>query len=549
MTRFSCWMAAWACAGMLIGPAVQMRAQEAPAASASGKVTLDLSFIPAEAAAVLVAHPHDALTGPDAEWLPTEVITAAGMQNVGFDPITIKEAVVFVSPPGPGSPEPGFGAILRFVETCPKVAILAKLPPTKEADADGKLIRAGSNARLPSVYFPDERTLVLAPEPMLKKMIAAKDVDSPLVKLLKAVDVSNHLTFVGSVDAVRDLAKQAVAAAPPLPPQFQDFLKLPDLVSAVLIRVNIGGGGKISATLRGTDDAAAAEIERIVNQGLTIGRQMVLAQMAAMPRGNDPVQDASAKYVSRVTGKFFDLLKPVRHGANVTVASESNSSVAVIGVLISLLLPAVQSARSAARRAQSANNMKQIVLALLTYEQANRRFPARAIFSKDGKPLLSWRVAILPYLDQQNLYAQFHLDEPWDSPNNKPLGEIVVAVYSNPEHPMGNKTTYLAPVGKGLAWEGDKGLGIADFTDGMSNTILGVQVDEQHAVPWTKPDDLEVDLNKPTAGLVNPSGPSFLAFFADGSIHSLSNSIDAETLKRLFTRNDGLPIDSSKVDR
>ncbi len=136
MTRFSFWMGAWVCAATLLAPAMQIRAEDAPS-RATANSTLDLSYIPAEAAAILIAHPHDALTGPDAEWLPTEVITAAGMQNVGFDPITIKEAVVFVSPPGPASPEPGFGAILRFVETCPKVAILAKLPPTKEADADG----------------------------------------------------------------------------------------------------------------------------------------------------------------------------------------------------------------------------------------------------------------------------------------------------------------------------------------------------------------------------------------------------------------------------
>jgi prepilin-type processing-associated H-X9-DG protein len=550
MSRISWWLAGWACVGMVMGPAMPMWAEDAPAATAtSAKVTLNLSYIPAEAAAVLVAHPHDALTGPDAEWLPTEVITAAGVQNVGFDPITLKEAVVFVSPPGPASPEPGFGAILRFVDACPKAAILAKLPPMKEGDADGKQIYAGPTPRMPSIYFPDEKTLVLAPEPMLKKMIAAKDVDSPLVKLLKVVDVSSHLTFVGSVDAVRDLAKQAVATIPPLPPQFQDFLKLPDLVSAVLVKVSIGGGGKISATLRGTDEAAAAEIERIVNEGLTMGRQMVLAQMAAMPRGNDPMQDSMAKYMTRVSGKFFDLLKPVRRGANVTIASESNGSIAVIGILMGLLLPAVQSARGAARRVQSQNNMKQIGLALFNYEAANRRFPPRAIFSKDGKPLLSWRVAILPYIDEQNLYGQFHLDEPWDSAHNKQLIATMPMVYQDPTRPHDGKTTYLAPIGKGLAWEGDKGLGIADFTDGTSNTILGVQADEAHAIPWTKPDDLEVDLNKPADGLVNPNGPAFNVLMADGSVRSISNSADAETLKRLFGRNDGLPVDWSKLDQ
>ncbi len=498
---------------------------------------------------MLVAHPHDALTGPDAEWLPTEVITAAGMQNVGFDPITVKEAVVFVSPPGPGSPEPGFGAILRFVDACPKVDILAKLPPTKEADADGKLIHAAPSPRLPSVYFPDERTLVLAPEPMLKKMIAAKDVDSPLTKLLKAVDVSSHLTFVGSVDAVRDLAKQAVAAAPPLPPQFQDFLKLPDLVSAVLIRANVTTGGTISATLRGTDEAAAAEIERIVNQGLSMGRQMALAQMAAMPRGNDPIQDASAKYMARLTGKFFDLLKPVRNGQNVTLSGRNNSGVAGIGVLIALLLPAVQAARAAAQRNMVQNQVKQVLLALLNHEATHRSFPPRAIMDKDGKPLLSWRVAILPYVDEISLYKQFHLDEPWDSPNNKPLIAKMPAIFHDSARPIDGKTTLLAPYGKGLAWDDAHGMmRIRDFADGTSKTIILVQSDEEHAVPWTKPDDLEVDLSKPFDGLAKDrAGGIFMLGFADGHVIGATRNTDPDTMKALFTRDGGEPIDDTTI--
>ncbi len=139
------------------------------APTAAKRVTLDLSFIPAEAAALVIAHPHAALTGPDAQWLPTEVITAAGLQQAGFDPITVREAVALLAPPGPGEREPGVGIILRFVDTCPKEAILAKLPPMKEVETDGKSIHQAANARFPSVYFPDAQTLVLAPRRCSRK--------------------------------------------------------------------------------------------------------------------------------------------------------------------------------------------------------------------------------------------------------------------------------------------------------------------------------------------------------------------------------------------
>src|SRR5208337_936304 len=100
-------------------------------------------------------------------------------------------------------------------------------------------------------------------------------------------------------------------------------------------------------------------------------------------------------------------------------------------VLIALLLPAVQSAREAARRAQCVNNIKQIMLAMHNYISANNAFP-RDITDKNGKPLLSWRVAILPYVEQGVLFDKFKLDEPWDSPHNQELLKYMPLVYQCP---------------------------------------------------------------------------------------------------------------------
>ena len=86
----------------------------------------------------------------------------------------------------------------------------------------------------------------------------------------------------------------------------------------------------------------------------------------------------------------------------------------------------------AARRAQSMNNLKQFALAMHNYHDTNGKFPAASSFDKDGKPLLSWRVHVLPYLEQAELYKQFHLDEPWDSEHNKKLIEKMPNVLASP---------------------------------------------------------------------------------------------------------------------
>jgi type II secretion system protein G len=209
-------------------------------------------------------------------------------------------------------------------------------------------------------------------------------------------------------------------------------------------------------------------------------------------------------------------------------------------VMVALLLPAVQSAREAARRATCANNLRQIDLALLNYEQTHRAFPPAYTVDKNGKPLLSWRVLILPYLERQELYQQFHLDEPWDSDHNKKLIASMPPVFRCPSgKPLPGKTTYLTVRGKDTIFPGDKGISLADVTDGTSNTILVVDAADQSAVEWSKPDDFTADPNNPTKGLLGHHPVGFTVAMADGSVHFLIAGIDPNMLRALFTRNGG----------
>jgi hypothetical protein len=203
---------------------------------------------------------------------------------------------------------------------------------------------------------------------------------------------------------------------------------------------------------------------------------------------------------------------------------------------------AVGKARSAAGRTQSSNNLKHLALAWHNYLDVNTGTCPDAIKSKDGKPLLSWRVAILPYLEQNDLYKQFKLDEPWDSEHNKKLIEKMPAVYRSPAQMVGDgKTTYLVPTG--MADKAHIGLlGIRfpkDVPDGTSNTIMIVEANDDAAVVWTKPDDLAVDVKDPLKGLIGHYEQGFLAAFADGSVTLISRAVDPKNLVGLFTRDGG----------
>src|SRR5262249_27633770 len=126
------------------------------------------------------------------------------------------------------------------------------------------------------------------------------------------------------------------------------------------------------------------------------------------------------------------------------------TSPSTAGILAGLMLPAVQSSREAARRAQCTNNLKQIMLAMHNFHRANNKFPGD-IIDKDGKPLLSWRVALLPYLEAQDLYNRFKLDEPWDGPHNKELLKEMPRLFTCPDRVKAEPftTTYRGFSGPG----------------------------------------------------------------------------------------------------
>jgi hypothetical protein len=252
------------------------------------------------------------------------------------------------------------------------------------------------------------------------------------------------------------------------------------------------------------------------------------------------------------------LLTPRAEGDRLVVNFDQNDQKAA--ELVAALVHPIRAVRRRAAVDESINNLRQIVLGLLLYEdnsvatgtpagKKSAHFPLPAIMSKDGKPLLSWRVAILPYLQQKPLYDQFHLDEPWDGPHNRPLVDKMPAIYRSPlsKNKEPGRTNYLLPVGNGAGFSADQPTSMRDISDGTSNTIMIVEADDDRAVIWTKPDDWQFDPNKPAQGLGHLNNGEFLTAFFDDHGQAISVSIDPKTLKALFTRAGGEVVDTNSL--
>jgi hypothetical protein len=223
---------------------------------------------------------------------------------------------------------------------------------------------------------------------------------------------------------------------------------------------------------------------------------------------------------------------------------------------IGLFIPAAQGVRESARRMSCSSNMTQIGLGLHHYHSFYKQLPATAIVGDANKRLLSWRVVILPFIGEQNLYEEFHHDEPWNSAHNLSLVERMPGAYGCPSagglgagglgagglgagglgagglgagglgagRLGAGETVYLLPINRNprlaqnpaFAFEEDRVTTFKDILDGLANTILIVEAGQDDAVIWTKPEDLYVDLSNPIEMLGDAHVAGSHVLMADG---------------------------------
>ena len=207
-------------------------------------------------------------------------------------------------------------------------------------------------------------------------------------------------------------------------------------------------------------------------------------------------------------------------------------------------------AREAARRSWCSNNLEYIGLAFHNYHDTYKCFPTAVTADDDGQPMRSWRVALLPCLDEGSLYDQYDFNEPWDGPNNRLLYGSAVAAYRCPSEasPTTTDTGYVMIVGKGtLGGEPNEAVRFADVLDGTSNTILAIEVGSS-GIHWMEPRDLTVEeavtlITNPAASAFeqpHPGGVNVL--MADASVRFLLETTDPKTVRALLVRDDGQPI-------
>lgn len=499
-------------------------------------------YIPDDALAAVVVSPREWLTSPMLEMFPLEIMQVQMKEEFGIDPFDIQQIKSVVSL-DPATMQPAFGSITTLTGEMDFTLVRAGF------HARDEMIQVGGHETYPVNGPPgtvlamiDKNTLFYGTANLLPVMLDASQGTGKLPATLRTMSDDSGVNVVVVMDQIRPIVSQAaMQSANNLAPDLQPITQIPGLTDALKIHVDFhDNNASVQVVLVGTDEVAAQRIESILVDSIAVARELAIAEInrsLAHSAPSDAMRQATNQYANRVADTITQALQPTRDGDEVTIDAQSGISIATTGMFVGLLLPAVQAARTAARRMSMSNNMKQVMLALHNYHDAYNRLPPAAITDPEGKPLLSWRVAILPFVEEQELYQKFHLDEPWDSEHNLPLSKELPGVYRSPNTAtIDGKTVLQGVVGDDIGMKPLERTQFRDFIDGLSNSIMILQVDADAAVVWSKPEDLEIDMDNPLEHLGNAERGGFHIGMGDGSVRFMTQDIDPELFKKMLTR-------------
>lgn len=471
--------------------------------------------------------------------LPYEIIEAAGIESLGFDPIDLEAVVAFATLPLV-EPPVATGVLFKLKNgVSPQFTWLEEME-SAQLESGEEYFRE-PNGGDDAICFAQlsDSVLVLGGLEAVSQCVT-NVTDSTIVGNMIIEDRNEgQLIAAASLVSLRPILQLAIAEAPPMPQELAGLKAIPTDTDAVRTHLDLSQHRmSLTVVLEAANAQLASKSAESINQGLEFGLQMALSELDSEITGDDSIQAATRAYAQRVASDYLGRLRPNVDGNSVALKLDAMEQ-SVGPIAIAMLLPAIQAARDAASDMSNKNNLKQIGLAMHNSHDTFGSFPTYANFDENGKPLLSWRVHILPFIEQSELYEQFHLDESWDSEHNIQLLDQMPAVYQGDFLEDPTKTVVLLPRGKGTFSEGARELSFRDFIDGTSNTVMIVQASPESAVEWTKPADLAIDPDSPRAGLDLEFDEAIETVFVDGSVRTIPPFIDDDNLRRFLLRNDG----------
>ncbi|MCA9213904.1 MAG: DUF1559 domain-containing protein [Planctomycetales bacterium] len=506
-------------------------AEQAVSTQARKRSSITLEFVPSDAFAVIAVRPSELMSNSNLSEIANMLTqdTSAGGETIDFRNVDFIRLVFFSTDPLRQTSPDGDAMMIRFHDA---KSVLSKFEPNSNPIAGrqvGKLFFQHATKL-------DANTVLLSnSEGGLARALTSRTAEKePWTSgWAKGSDKTaaaciNVAGIRRSVEGQEHQAAELGAILRMLGPVWSKSKHLNAAVS-------VTDGLTLELDLASDDAEAADGSLETVKSLITLGKNSLAGFEAMMDK-------RGANQRAAVT-PLIKLGHTLLANVNVTAVDDQVHARLVanensVAQLAKSALPSAVAARAAARRAQDINAAKHIILAMYNYESTNGHFPAAQVVGPDGKTVHSWRVAILPYLEQNELYERYKLDEPWDSDHNKKLIAEIPPVYRSAFSPKtSTNSDFFVFTGKEAPFDGTVARKVAEIADGTSNTLFVIATNRD--IPWTKPDDIPFDPAKALPDLSGPNPEGNVIARGDGSVVFLSNDISKDRVKKMITYQGG----------
>jgi prepilin-type processing-associated H-X9-DG protein len=503
---------------------------------------IDLKYLPAGARAFIAAKPAELISRREFRSLQKLLASDPGPGPFKMFPPGETEQVILFWEEVPGNRQqnpqvpPPSGLVVKMNKARDWKTSLPGAP-FEEVQHAGQTYLNGIHGGGPgwAAYIPDGRTLVAGREDLIRELI--EDLKAPADAhawddVWKRLG-QGQLNLVVDVRWLRRWLDSTLGHGPGGEARLEMIAPLVERTRVVGLGFSLDRELRLDALATVADEQDLKPVTETAQALLTLGKN---ALKGIQREGGRPTE-GFGEVQMWMLGLLGDLLEKAQmESAGTTV--RLRSTIPYDGAEAARVVDAVaREGRTTQHRYQSVNNLKQIGLAFHNYVAQKGELPRPVMYGgKTGKVPYSWRVALLPYLESQDLYEAYNFDEPWDGPNNRKLIDRMPAYYAYPA-PGGvsrSNTSYFVLEGPGtMLGKGEK-VTFMDVTDGTSNTLLVVEA--KRDVPWTKPEDLPYDPNRPLPEFGGFVPDGFNVLFADGSVRFIRKTVLPLTLRALITR-------------
>ncbi|QDS90561.1 hypothetical protein EC9_47750 [Rosistilla ulvae] len=498
-----------------------------------------LRHLPLDAFLAASLDPAAILEDPALEHLPRELFQSLGPQLAGVDISKIQATLGFASL-APVEQGIAWGVMLKPIAGA-NLELQVPIETNEAAVGDFKYRKATDEKHFAACQAKlADGTLFMGSEAGLKQVLAMQNGDpnnmpqSKVGTRLRSQHGAGKLLLALDMAKIQLMAQAIASSGPALPPSLAPLKTLPEHLDSASLTVSLKESPYVTLQLQPRADSSVQNLNSIVTPALEFAQQELISGLGQQLRASgSEIGQPMLAYLSRVAQSKFNELAPVAESGQLVIRLREVLDLET-AAHFGLLIPAIEGARLAAQQMSNSNNLKMIGLAMHNHHATYLCFPARRT-TVDGKESgLSWRVHLLPFLEQSDLYQQFHLDEPWDSEHNKTLIEKMPAVFAAPGvNTAPGSTVYLTLAGPGTAMQDTQKVALRNITDGTSNTILVAEANPDQAVIWTKPDDLPFDPQQPLNGLNSARVDGIQLLFADGSVHLEPSDMDPKRMAAL----------------